>query len=371
MTLMKPIPPAATITCTVADLRRVVTAAASVVARRNTIPVISCLRIIPHDGALEVEGTNLDAWLSVRCDATCTPGAAILVEARLMRAVLAGAAADETVSIDRDADILTVRIGSTTMRLRQLISAADWPEAPNVKDMAYTEITETTLAKLIDNTIWAVSTDMTRYYLNGIYLHARNGAMAAAATDGYRLAVYQSHDAWPLPDLIFPRDLLRPLRRLLTAGGNRAVRIGGRAGSPTMALRGDDWSMVAKCVDGKYPDYSRVIPDRSIMRGHAVIGRDPLRILTDISAITPMGTAIKLDLFARSASMAAGGMGLDVAVPITADGDFAIGINQRYLREVVRLFGTVRIEASAPRDPAMLLTEDPDLTVVLMPMWVS
>ena len=372
MSMIQPITPATTagITCTVADLRRAVTAACSIVERRNTIPVIGCLRIIPLDDQIEVEGTNLDTWLSVRCAATCKPGDAMLVDARLFRIVLAGADAGDTISIDRAADILTLRIGSVTMQLRQLCGAADWPDAPSVKGMTYSKIPETTLAKLIDSTSWAISTEETRYYLNGIYLHARDGALAAAATDGHRIALYQSDWVWPLPALIFPRFSVPQLRRLLTAGGNRDVKIGGRADAPAMVLRGEGWSMVAKCIDGKYPDYSRVIPDRGTMRGHAVINRDLMRLIPDTTKATDLHNAIKIDLGQRAAILSSVSLGLDVEAPITAEGDFAIAFNQRYLRGLVQRFGTIRIEASARRDVALLLTDDPALTVAVMPMRV-
>lgn len=94
MTLMEPINHAATggITCLVADLRNAVAAAAQVIERRNTIPVLDCLHIEPCKNALVVSGTNLDAWMTASCEAVCAKGKPFCVPARVMQSLLAGAA---------------------------------------------------------------------------------------------------------------------------------------------------------------------------------------------------------------------------------------------------------------------------------------
>lgn len=369
MTLMEPIKPAtsAGITCTVADLRRAVIAAVSIVQRRNTIPVLGCLRITPRDGLLEIEATNLDSWLTVDCDATCEAGDPFLLDAFVLRALLVGAEAADSISIDRAADIVTMRIGPTTIRLRLLIDVADWPAEPSADGMVWADVPETALAKMIDSVRWAISTEETRYYLNGIYMHGRDGRMAGAATDGHRLALYQSDADWPLADLIFPRYSVAALRHLLTAGGNQHISVGGST-KPAMRFIGSGWSMFVKCIDGTYPDYKRVIPDRSKIRGHAVINRALLRRFPNPKVFRHVRDGIKFDLDKRIASLSSVSFGLEVEARIEADGDFSIGFNQSYVREAVQNFGTVRIEASTSRDAALLLTEDPDLTVVLMPM---
>ncbi|MDQ7775285.1 MAG: DNA polymerase III subunit beta [Paracoccus aminovorans] len=372
MTLMEPIKPAATagITCTVADLRRAVIAAASIVERRNTIPVLGCLRIKPRDGLLEIEATNLDSWLTVDCEATCAAADPILLDAFVLRALLVGAEAGDSISIDRAADIVTMRIGSTTIRLRLLIDVADWPAEPATDGMVWTDVPETALAKVIDSVRWAISTEETRYYLNGIFLHGRDGRMAGAATDGHRLALYQTDADWPLPDVIFPRYSVAALRALLTAGGNRHIRVGGST-KPAMRLIGSGWSMFVKGIDGTYPDYKRVIPDRSKVRGHAVINRALLRRFPNPKVFRHVQDGIKFDLQKRIASLKAVTFGLEIEAGIEADGDFSIGFNQRYVGEVVQNFGTVRIEAIGSREAALLLTEDPELTVVLMPLRIE
>ncbi|WP_374327936.1 hypothetical protein [Paracoccus pantotrophus] len=104
------------------------------------------------------------------------------------------------------------------------------------------------------------------------------------------------------------------------------------------------------------------------MRGYAVINRALLRRFPNTRRMHLLRDALKFDLGKRVANLNSVGLGIDVEIPIEADGDFAIGFNEGYVREIARIFDTVRIEASTASDAALILTEDPDLTVVLMPM---
>lgn len=370
MTLMEPIKPAASggITCTVADLRRAVNAAAFVVERRNTIPVLGCLRIEPLNDKLRIESTNLDSWLMVDCPATCTEGEPFVIDARLLLALLNGAERDDSVSITMDGNVATLRIGPAVARVQLLCPAADWPTAPGTKGMSWVSIPEAALAKMIGRVRWAISTEETRYYLNGIYMHGRDGRLATAATDGHRLALYQTDAEWPLPDLIFPRYSVAALHNLMTHGGNQPLRVGGSTSPLLMQISGDGWTLTVKCIDGAYPDYTRVIPDRSTMRGYAVINRALLRRFPNTRRMHLLRDALKFDLDKRRANLNSVGLGIDVEIPIEADGNFAIGFNEGYVREIAQIFDTVRIEASTANNAALILTEDPDLTVVLMPM---
>ena len=370
MTLMEPIKPPTTtgITCNVADLRRAVGAASIVVERRNTIPILGCLRIEPLNGKLRVEGTNLDSWLTVDCPAACAEGEPFALDARLLRALLSGAERDEDVRITNDGNVVTLQIGPLVTRIQLLCPASDWPTAPGNKGMSWATIPEAVLAKTISCLRWAILNEPTLYYLHGIYLHARDAHLAGVATDGHRLALYQSDVEWPLPSLIFPRHAVAAVRNLITDGGNRQLKIGASDDHLRMQISGDGWTIITKCIDGTYPDYTRVMPDRGKMRGHAVINRTMVRRLPDLRALNHHTVAMGFDLANKAVTMNSPSVGITVETAIEADGDFTIGFNARYVREIAQIFGTVRIEASTPRDAARILTEDPSLTIVLMPM---
>lgn len=359
-----------TITVTISDLRPAVVKAVAIVERRNTIPILGCLHITPKRDKLEIRATNIDTWLTITCPAQCAAGEPFTIDARLMDMILRGADRADSVRIERQDNILILRHGTATIRLQELCPPSDFPVEPEVDDMASCEVPETVLAKLIDNIKWAISTEETRYYLNGIYLHARDGMLAGCATDGHRLALYQTATDYPLEALIFPRYSVAALRNLLTAGGNHAVRIAAALDKPQMRIEGEGWTATVKCIDGKFPDYTRVIPGRDKARGHAVINRHTMRIFPSFRKMSHCREGIKLDLGKGIATCSSVSLGLTVEAPVEASGDFSVGFNQRYLSEIVSLFGTVKLEAASSGDAAHILTEDPDLTVVLMPMRV-
>ena len=358
---------AGVIRCLVADLRNAVAAAATVIERRNTIPVLGCLHIVPGKDELMISGTNLDAWLTVRCPAHAAKAEPFCLPAPVLKALLSGAALEDEVTIRREKDVLTFQIGPVTARLRDLIPGADWPAPPQVEGVPV-QVGEAALVKLIDSVRFAISTEETRYYLNGIFVTGVNGRLAGVATDGHKLARYCSAEPWDFPGVIFPRTTVAALRWRLVPGGNRTVSVAVEAPANRMSIAGDGWSMVCKTIDGTFPDYGRVIPARVDDPGYAILSRETLLRLPDPAS--DGSRAIKLDLENAKALVRDVLFSLDVAMPIEARGRFSIGFNGKYLRQIARAFGTLRIEATSPGDAAHILTDDPDLTVVLMPMRV-
>lgn len=358
---------AGTIRCLVADLHNAVAAAATVIERRNTIPVLDCLHIAPGKGELMISGTNLDAWLTVRCPAHTAKAKPLCIPAPVLKNLLSGAALEDEVTIQHEKDVLTLQIGPVSARLRGLIPAADWPAAPPVEGETV-QIGEATLVKLIDSVRFAISTEETRYYLNGIFLTGINGRLAGVAPDGHRLACYYSAEPWDFPGVIFPRTTVAALRWRLVPGGNRTVSVAVDASVNRMSITGDGWAMVCKTIDGTFPDYGRVIPARVDDPGYAILSLETLRRLPDPAR--DGCRAIKLDLENAKALVRDVLFNLDVAMPIEARGRFSLGLNGKYLRQIARAFGTLRIEATSPSDAMHILTDDPDLTVVLMPMRV-
>ena len=180
MTLMDPIKTqaeAGVIRCLVADLRNAVAAVAQVIERRNTIPVLSCLHIDPRKDVLLIGGTDLDNWMTVRCPALFSKVKPFCIPVLTMQRLLAWAPGDEEVTIRLDGDALNIKVGTVTARQRALIPASDWPQPTEVVT-ASTLVPETVLVKLLDSVRFAISTEETRYYLNGVFLTAIDGKLA-------------------------------------------------------------------------------------------------------------------------------------------------------------------------------------------------
>lgn len=374
----EPVASATSMRCTVADLRRAVSLASSVVERRNTIPVLGCIAIYPQADKLTICGTDLDQMLSVECPAQCVEAfGAFTLEARQLAMLLRGAEAKESVTIqrepeDRFGDVLSIQIGPLTIRRRQLAPIADFPAMAELPDApVIATIAEGTLRKMLDTCRPCISTEETRYYLNGIYLHAICGKVTAVATDGHRLALCRSEQDWPLPAHILPTRAVTTLANLLAAGGDKEVSVAGWT-APRMRFQGDGWTLTTRMIDGTFPDYDRVVPKpgNDSYKARAVLAPALFRRIPP--GITgPFSSAAKLDLAAKTMSVISHSDGLEASLPIEAEGKISIGFNIRYLHSFTQAYGTIHLQINGSGDAAIVLSEDPEFLGVLMPMRVA
>lgn len=353
--------------CTVqaCDLRRAVAFAALAVERRNAVPVLGTLRLRCAGGVLSVEGTDLD--LQARMTALATGGDfAAALPPRFLADLLRAADPQAEVTLSRRADIITIAADGMTARLCEMSPVADWPELGPGKVIGDTQsavvhgFDAAALRDALDATIDCVSTEETRFYLSGVFLHARAGKLVAVASDGHRLARHQSLEDWAHPDAILPikaaRILLRALYR--AAGGVTVASL-----NRQMIFAGPGWELRTKTVDGDFPDTQRVIPSAapiaSVTLSAGALARLPSdrnhRYVTFDGAAGTMSTADTL-------------IGSEVSLPVQMSGaPMAIAFNAGYLRGFLRRAGLIRIDLTGPRDAAVILSADPRNLFVLMP----
>lgn len=367
-----------TFTCHAADLKRALAFAIQVVERRSTIPVLGMVRITTIDGgAVQVRGTDLD----VECIATSeTISATGTIDTTIAPSILMGLLrwAEGDVTISRDINsIITIRVDDVVATVRELCPAEDYPVilAPS-GDAA--QISEARLHKALTATIACISTEETRYYLNGVFLHNKGKGLIATSTDGHRMAVYDLGEPWPFEDQIVPKKTIVLLHRAMKAGSNGTIEVRSvrdpKNSDATLApknpanrveFKGDGWTIVSKTIDGTFPDYTRVIP-RADATITATITAAALRRFPKMSE---RSRAVKIDpvkgvMTYRSPDE------IEVSMPVQAKGEQSIGFNLGYLIAFAERAGTIRLETSGQGDPARVLTDDPALLQVLMPMRV-
>jgi DNA polymerase-3 subunit beta len=233
------------------------------------------------------------------------------------------------------------------------------------------------LRRLIDKTKFAISTEETRYYLNGIYLHAHNGVLRAVATDGHRLALSEMdipQGAQGLPGVIVPRKTIAEIRRLID-GGDADVSIS--VSEAKIRFTYGSAVLTSKLIDGTFPDYDRVIPKgntKELTIDNKIFASAVDRVST-ISA--EKSRSVKLSLTADSLALAVnnpehGQANEDLMVDYSAE-PLEIGFNAKYLLDV-----TGQIEGrdatfflDSPASPALVKDpEDPASLFVLMPLRV-
>lgn len=237
----------------------------SVVERRNTIPILSNLLISARDDGLRLVATDLDMEIAETAPASVSrPGSTSAPAHTLyefVRRLPDGA--EVILELDESEPRLTVRAGPARLQL-PVLSPSDFPVMAEDGLATRFSMHPADLARLIAKTRFAISTEETRYYLNGIYLHTvasgEGEVLRAVATDGHRLALAETSapdGAQGMPGVIVPRKTVTELARLLDDAAD-LVEIAVSEQKVRFAM--GDMVLTSKLIDGSFPQYERVIP---------------------------------------------------------------------------------------------------------------
>ncbi len=351
----------------------------SVVERRNTIPILSNVLVQAASGEVKLTATDLDIEIVESVAAETTREGAVTVSAHLLYDIVRKLPDGSQLALDQGADSrVTVSSGRSRFQL-QALPADDFPSLSSGPFGNTFSLKASDLKFLIEKTRFAISTEETRYYLNGIYLHQASQAemLRAVATDGHRLAQAQIDlpaGATGMPGVIVPRKTVSELVKL-TEGMDGDVEVGLSTQKIRFAISG--LVITSKLIDGTFPDYERVIP-RNNTRMLSVETKDFASAVDRVSTISfEKSRAVKL-------SIAKGKLGLAVNNPDSGsaeeeivadynDEEIEIGFNSRYLMDVAGQIGasTMRFEFQDSGSPTLVKDpDDPKSLYVLMPMRV-
>ncbi|RYE73230.1 MAG: DNA polymerase III subunit beta, partial [Hyphomicrobiales bacterium] len=243
------------------------------------------------------------------------------------------------------------------------------------------ELPAETLKQIIDKTRFAISTEETRYYLNGLYLHvvveAGEPRLRAVATDGHRLALAEMpapEGAAGSPGVIIPRKTIQEIRRLLDDAGEMVEM---QVSSQKVKFAFGRAALTSKVIDGSFPDYVRVIPknnDKILRLDNSLFAQAVDRVAT-ISA--EKSRSVKMAVEPGRIVLTVRNMEAGQAVEeleVEYDGEpFEIGFNARYLLDVAGQIAGAQAEFrfADPASPTLVLDpEDPGVQYVLMPLRV-
>ena len=356
----------------------------SVVERRTTIPILSNVKLEAGDGGISLTATDMDLSVVEAAEAEVLRPGAITAPAHTLYDVVRKLPENSQIELERSEQgaELSLRSGRTAFDL-PCLPAADFP-AMTDEGLDYNfSLSVGDLKKLIDRTRFAISTEETRYYLNGIFFHAiEEGAascLRSVATDGHRLArveVGMPEGAAGMPGVIVPRKTVGELRKLIDELDAETevevalshARIRFKVG--TAVLR-------SRLIDGTFPDYERVIPsdnDKLMVMPTAELAEAVDRIAT-IS--TDKSRAIKLALSESKLTLTAispdAGRGIEeLDVDYKSDA-MEIGFNARYILDITGQIEGKDIELALADAGAPTLVRDPkdsSTLYVLMPMRV-
>lgn len=390
-------------------LKKALAFARQAIERRNTISVLRMVRFdFGQDDAARVtlRGTDLDIAVSMTIDADhVSEWFSLLLQPAPLADFLQHVGPDAMVRFSVMGDKVRVTAEDCGLTMTPLDDLLAWPWFGEVltrnECVSHSaQIDPDVLRRALTSTIPAISTEETRYYLNGIFLHKNQldpeQGFSLCAADGHRLALVNTGLPADLPDAILPRKSAKILNRALAKTGNgapldvfsgqviqgRKARVLDEAGNvtqeeelqlsaPLMTFTGPNWTIATKTIDGTYPDYTRVIPkhdeEHPVTISVTVTAKDLLRLPSFGPAFGP-ARAVKID-------PAAGTMSVDdmdgntAFVPCQGRGE-TFGMNRIYLKEFIVPYGSARLESTSYGDPFRVLTDDPNLVQVIMPMRV-
>jgi DNA polymerase-3 subunit beta len=352
----------------------------SVVERRNTIPILSNVLIeATADGTLKLMATDLDLQINESVAAAVDTPGATTVSAHTLFDIARKLPEGSQVQLAAAEGKMTIVAGRARFQLGTL-PRDDFPVIAEGELPVQFELPAETLKQIIDKTRFAISTEETRYYLNGIFWHVADDGqpvLKAAATDGHRLArvtLPRPDGAEGMPDIIIPRKCVAELRKLLDEiDGSVGVSLS----SSKIRFDMGQALLTSKLIDGTFPDYSRVIPTGN----DKILRIDPRSFEEGVDRVSTIATektrAVKMtldrDKITLSVTSPENGTAAEEVPGDYAAQGFDIGFNSRYLLDILGQIEGDMVEVHLADASAPTLIRENDKSpalYVLMPMRV-
>jgi DNA polymerase-3 subunit beta len=354
-----------------------------VVERRNTIPVLANVLLRANSGALTLQATDLDIQVTNELAVDVEKAGATTVPAHLLYDILRKMPAEAEASFEvADGAALAIKSGRSRFKLN-VLPIEDFPDLTEGDYQTTFAMKATALLDLIDDVAFAISTEETRYYLNGIYLHhvmmGNRPVMRVVSTDGHRLA--QSQIDAPMggekfTGVIVPRKTAGEMQKILS-GAKKEDEITIQISNTKVRFSYGSTVLVSKLIDGTFPDYARVIPQGNDKR--LVLDCAAFRASVDrVGAVSSeRGRGIKLEAKDNrvifSVNSPDSGSATDEIEGKYDSDPIEIGFNSKYLLDMAaQLKGeSVHFMFADPGSPTLIRGDgSEDRLFVLMPMRV-
>ncbi len=350
----------------------------SVVEKRNTIPILSNLVIEVTDKNIVFIATDMEIDLIEKINGNIISPGKLTVSAHTLYDIVRKLPDNSEIELKTVDNNLVLSCGKSEFNLPTL-PFDDFPIMTEITEGNSFVISSLDLQNLIDNTKFAISTEETRYYLNGIYFHQNIGGnnLRAVATDGHRLAQVEidlPDGANGMPAIIIPRKTVGEIRKLIDeTESNIEVTVS----TNKIKLKINNCTLTSKLIDGSFPDYQRVIPKENTKK-LLVSTKDFKEAVDRVSTISmEKSRAVKLsiskdNLVLKVNSHETGNASEELEV-VFNETPMEIGFNSRYLLDIALQMqgGEMQFSLSDSSSPALITDpEQNGIIFVLMPMRV-
>jgi len=351
----------------------------NVVSTRTTLPILSNVLVRAEGDRVEFTATDLDVTVSCSVEASVKKGGATTIPVKKFFGIIRELTSPEIEIETDDKNVTSIRAGSSFFKIRGL-AAEEFPPLPKFKEDKRVTVPQEKLRSMLKKTAFAISTDESRYVLNGIYLSLKDHKITMVATDGRRLAlVDEEADIADKSqgEFIIPSKAVNELSRLLTDKGEVDVNFSDNQASFTLkAEKGPGVLIVSKLIEGNYPNYRQVIPAETKER-IALPREEFLHALRRAEIMTSdKQNSVKMAFAKNQLAITANSPDVGEAretMSVNYKGkDLAIAFNPAYLIEPLNALAEdeVFIELIDELSPGVLKINGPFLYVV-MPMRLS
>jgi DNA polymerase-3 subunit beta len=363
-------------------LLKAVSQAQSVVERRNTIPILANVLIEAEGDTVQFRATDLDIEVVDKAPAKVERAGATTVSAvtlhEIVRKLPDGALV--TLTDDGASGRMSVEAGRSNFSLATL-PREDFPVMASSEYSCNFSADAPVLRRLFDKSKFAISTEETRYYLNGVYMHIADGEggqmLRCVATDGHRLARIDAdlpEGAADMPGVIVPRKTVGELRKLLD---DDEAKIAVSVSETKVRFATPDITLTSKVIDGTFPDYTRVIPTGNTRRLEVDASEFAQAVDRVATVSSERSRAVKLaldeDRLILSVNAPDSGNAEEELAVAYGDDHLEIGFNAKYLLEIasqVDRENAVFLFNSSGDPTLMREGNDTSAVYVVMPMRV-
>ena len=229
-----------------------------VVERRQTMPILANVLLVAKDGEVSVTATDLEVELVANADVQVDSPGEVTVPGRKLLDICRALPDDAQIAISQSGEKLSIKSGRSKFSLTTL-PAAEFPTVEDISGGKSVGVSQVVLARLLDKTHFSMAQQDVRYYLNGLLLETGGKLLRAVATDGHRLALCEVEvDGGDAPEqqVIVPRKGVLELQRLMSGEGDLTIELG----TNHIRIQLEGIRFTSKLIDGRFPEYDRVIP---------------------------------------------------------------------------------------------------------------
>ncbi len=350
----------------------------NVVSTRTTLPILSNVLLKAEEGRVEFTATDLDVTVACSVEAKVEKAGSTTVPVKKLFGIVRELQGEIEIETD-DKNVTSIRSGGSFFKIHGL-GADEFPPLPKFKDDKKVSLTQETIRSMLKKTSFAVSTDESRYVLNGIFISLKDSKMTLVATDGRRLALVDEEvelSENSVGEFIVPAKAVNELNRLLQEKGNVEIKFGENQASFSLKDdKGFSVLLITKLIEGNYPNYKQVIPGEAkeripLVREELLAALKRAEIMTSEKANSVKMTFGRNTLAITANSPEVGEARETLAVNYKGK-EMAIAFNPRYLIDPLAALAEdeVFIELIDELSPGVLKINGPFLYVV-MPMRLS